>query len=78
MQSGCYVKNPDFLSMAAKPLAVPLKHMDYQIVIAGSVAEITLEQQYHNPMDALLELEYLFPVEPNACVTSFKAIFDDH
>lgn len=25
-----------------------------------------------------LEVEYLLPVEPSACVASFKAVFDDH
>ena len=77
-QSGCYVKNPTYLEMVAKPLAVPLRHMDYQVSIAGSIAQVRLEQHYENPLDALLELEYMLPIEPSACVTSFKAIFDDH
>jgi hypothetical protein len=77
-QSGCYVNNPAYTALIAKPLAVPLKHMDYQLLLVGNVAQVTLEQYYDNPLDAILELEYMLPIEPTACVTSFKAVFDDH
>jgi hypothetical protein len=36
--------------------------MDYKVFIANNVAQISLEQQFINPMDALLELEYMFPI----------------
>jgi hypothetical protein len=54
VQSGCYVKNPTYMTLSAKPVALPLKHMDYQLLLVGNVAQVTLEQYYDNPLNAIL------------------------
>jgi hypothetical protein len=51
--------------------------MDYRVLLANSVAQVTLEQQYENSTNLMLELEYLFPIDPSACVTEFKATFGE-
>ena len=51
--------------------------MDYQLLIVGGLAQLSLRQEYENPSPHFLEFEYFFPIEPNACVTSFKATFAD-
>jgi hypothetical protein len=61
-RSGCYVKNPTYTALISKPLAVPLKHMDYQLLLVGNVAQVTLEQHYDNPLETILELEYMLPI----------------
>lgn len=43
-KSGCYVTNQNYLQLAQRTLSVPLRHMDFQISIAGSVAQVALEQ----------------------------------
>lgn len=51
--SGCYVKNPELIK-ANWHLVVPIKHMDYQVLLVNNVAQVTLEQQYENPTDSML------------------------
>lgn len=51
--------------------------MDYQVLLVNNVAQVTLEQQYENPTRSTLELEYMFPIDPAACITAFKATFDE-
>jgi hypothetical protein len=42
------------MTLSAKPVALPLKHMDYQLLLVGNVAQVTLEQYYDNPLNAIL------------------------
>jgi len=34
-----------------------------------------LVQTYHNPTDKFLEIEYNFPINPQACIYKFSAEF---
>ena len=43
--------------------------------IVNALVNVTLVQTYHNPTDKFLELEYSFPISPNACVYRFVAEF---
>lgn len=56
---------------------VPLKHIEYQVEIVNSLANITLHQAYHNPTNKYLEVEYAFPVNPSTSVYKFSAAFGD-
>lgn len=54
---------------------VPLKHIEYDVEIINSLVSITLTQKYVNPTQKFLEMEYCFPINPNACVYKFVASF---
>jgi Ca-activated chloride channel family protein len=41
----------------------------------NGVAEVALTQTYVNTGDKFLELQYRFPVHPNACIHKFVAVF---
>lgn len=43
----------------------------------NNLAKIKLTQTYKNPLVGFLEVEYSFPKDPNACLYSFQAKFDD-
>jgi hypothetical protein len=73
---GCYVLNPELLQLHPKKMIlVPLRTCEYSMEIVNAVVEVTLVQTYHNPTDKFLELEYSFPISPNACVYRFVAEF---
>lgn len=42
------------MALAKGSIAVPLTNLNYSVLVVGSMAQITLEQHYSNPMDALL------------------------
>ena len=54
---------------------IPLKTCEYEMEIAIAMVNVTLIQTYHNPTEKFLELEYSFPINPNACVYRFVAEF---
>lgn len=66
-----------YCSASSAPVSLPLVHADYQASILNNVCEITLEQEYVNNSDTNLELDYYFPIEPNATILGFKAKFAD-
>ena len=75
-RSGCYVV--DAAKQAeGRDVAVPLKHLDYQVDIVNSIARVVLEQVYVNPTDKFLELEYSVPIDPKVCIYKFNAAFGD-
>jgi len=39
------------------------------------MVNVTLTQVYSNPTDKFLEVDYSFPINPNACVYRFTAQF---
>lgn len=41
----------------------------------NSIANVTLTQNYYNPTSQFLEIEYSFPVNPEACIYRFVAQF---
>jgi len=54
---------------------VPLRNCEYQMEIVNAMVNVTLTQVYINPTDKFLEMEYSFPINPNACVYRFVAEF---
>ena len=48
---------------------------EYHLEIVNAIANVTLTQTYHNPTDKFLEMEYNFPVHPEACIYKFIAEF---
>jgi hypothetical protein len=56
---------------------VPLKHIDYQLEVVNSLVNITLKQKYHNPTDQYLEVDYSFPISPEASIYKFSAEFNN-
>jgi hypothetical protein len=59
----------------AEPTELPLKKIIYDIQIVNGVAEVALSQTYVNNGNKFLELQYRFPISPNACLHSFAATF---
>jgi hypothetical protein len=43
--------------------------------VVNAITSVTLLQTYQNPTEKFLELEYNFPINPNACVYKFTADF---
>ena len=41
----------------------------------NTIANVSLVQTYVNPFEQFLEVEYNFPVNPNACIYRFMAEF---
>lgn len=74
---GCYIRDPEIVKLFRTPVAVPLKHIDYTVDINDNLASIKLVQDYTNPLDEHLELEYSFPVDPSICIYKFQAKFNE-
>ena len=53
---------------SAGAFELPLEHVEYDIVIVGPVAEITVRQTWRNPGDTFIEGTYVFPLQPDAAV----------
>ena len=64
-KSGCYAINEELLRQRHNQvILVPLKSSDYHLDIVNSIANVTLVQNYHNPTQKFLEMEYSFPISP--------------
>jgi Ca-activated chloride channel family protein len=50
---------------------VPLKHTDVKASIAGYIATVEVQQQFHNPFSSKIEAVYVFPLPENAAVNEF-------
>lgn len=59
---GCYVVDPKIKSYFPEPVAVPLKHIAYDVELLNNLARVRLTQTYVNPLSQLLEVEYSFPL----------------
>jgi len=55
---------------------LPLKKLDISVLIDANVAEVKYSQIYINNTDKTLDLEFFFPVSPEATFNSFEAAFD--
>jgi Ca-activated chloride channel family protein len=53
---------------ASEMIAVPLKHTDVRVDIAGNLAEVEVTHIFHNPYDRKIEALYLFPLPDRAAV----------
>ena len=54
---------------------MPLRSAEYHLEIVNSLANVSLAQNYYNPTDQFLEVEYNFPVSPDACIYRLTAQF---
>ena len=76
IKCGCYIVNHDLVQMKPEEfILAPLKMSDYHLEIANAITNVNLTQLYHNPTDKFLEMEYNFPIAPNACIYRFTAQF---
>lgn len=48
------------------------------VELADSLAYLELEQIYANESDHILDVEYIFPVNPQAALTNFEISFGGH
>jgi Ca-activated chloride channel homolog len=56
---------------------LPVIEALYDVEITNALADITLTQRYKNNTDKFVEVDYNFPVNPNACIYRFTADFGD-
>lgn len=56
---------------------LPLKHTEVTGHISGMIAEVTVKQQFHNPLTDRLEAVYVFPLPETAAVHSLKITIKD-
>ncbi|HWQ36777.1 MAG TPA: TonB-dependent receptor [Blastocatellia bacterium] len=57
------------IDASGQPGAIcPLKHTEVRAAISGSLARVTVTQQFHNPTGEKIEAVYLFPLPQNAAV----------
>src|SRR5262245_46190569 len=56
---------------------VPLKHTDVRATIAGYIATVNVQQQYHNPYSEKIEAVYVLPLPQNAAVNEFLMTIGD-
>jgi len=52
------------------PSVAPLRHTDVKIKVRGSVAQVTVTQEFHNPLDEPIEAVYVFPLPHDAAVNA--------
>ena len=52
------------------PLEVLYHHVN--VKINGNIAETFIDQEFHNPSDAMLEGYYIFPIPKNAVIKDFS------
>lgn len=58
-----------------KPGALPLQHTRVNAQVLGPLVSVSVTQQFTNPLDKALELEYLFPLPQEAAVLGFELRF---
>jgi len=59
------------LPSSEKEVPLPLKHTDVRASVAGYIASVRVQQQYHNPYAEKIEAIYVFPLPENAAVSEF-------
>ncbi len=55
----------------------PLKHTDVNAEVSGSLARVTVTQEFHNPLQEKIEAVYVFPLPQNAAVDDMTMIVGD-
>ena len=61
---------PAKLFSAKTPAVAPLKHTDVKVKIRGFVAEVTVTQEFRNPIDRPIEAVYVFPLPHDSAVNA--------
>ncbi len=52
------------------PSVAPLKHTDVKIKVRGFVAEVTVTQEFSNPLSRPIEAEYVFPLPHDSAINA--------
>ena len=68
IKSGCYAAGQD----AQNPIELPLKSFYYDIEIVDSIAEVKMVQNYYNDRDTVLDVEFVFPIPPDAAISRLE------
>lgn len=55
----------------------PLKHTDVKAEVSGSLARVTVTQEFHNPLNEKIEAVYVFPLPQSAAVDDMTMIVGD-
>ncbi len=55
----------------------PLKHTDVKAEVSGSLARVTVTQEFHNPLNEKIEAVYVFPLPQVAAVDDMAMIVGD-
>jgi Ca-activated chloride channel homolog len=55
----------------------PLKHTDVKAEVSGSLARVTVTQEFHNPFPEKIEAVYVFPLPQSAAVDDMTMIVGD-
>jgi Ca-activated chloride channel family protein len=55
----------------------PLKHTDVKAEVSGSLARVTVTQEFHNPFKEKIEAVYTFPLPQNAAVDDMTMLVGD-
>jgi Ca-activated chloride channel family protein len=55
----------------------PLKNTDVKVTVSGSLARVTVTQEFHNPLSEKIEAVYVFPLPQNAAVDDMTMIVGD-
>lgn len=73
---GCYsIDHRRYRLGEPEEAELPLKNLTYDIELADSLAFLQLEQTYINNLDKILNVQYIFPVNPNAVIYDFEISF---
>lgn len=62
-------------TVGEKPSALPLQRTRVNAQVLGPLVSVSVTQQFTNPQDKALELEYLFPLPQEAAVLGFELRF---
>ena len=55
-------------------ISIPLKLTQVNAHVTGLIASVSVSQQFENPLDKTVELNYLFPIPQQAALVDFKII----
>jgi Ca-activated chloride channel family protein len=53
-------------------LALPLKSTELRTLVVGTIAETTVVQTFHNPLQRPIDVLYTYPLRPGAVVDDFR------
>ena len=59
---------------ASEDVAVPLRSVDVEAQIIGSVARVRIHQRYFNAESEPIEAVYVFPTDDGAAISKFEAV----
>ena len=59
-------------------IELPMVSLDYKININNNFCMISLRQEYVNPLDKPLEINFSYPIDTNFCLTKLEATFNGY